>query len=197
MNEEFEKIQKARLVLQKIANGINPINGEKIEEESFLNDPRIIRCFYFVAEVLDNVTRGVYSSKRSEPRSRVFVITSEQKSKVRFPEGKIGVNEFSRCVNMCIDLNQSKRLTGVEINKRLKAMGILSEETTETGKTRTVINDNSINYGFESQRKSYNGVEYDMVVINDKGKKYLLDNIEVIMGAEITSKSTREKLEQD
>lgn len=98
---------------------------------------------------------------------------------------------------MCIDLNQSKRLTGVEINKRLKAMGILSEETTETGKTRTVINDNSINYGFESQRKSYNGVEYDMVVINDKGKKYLLDNIEVIMGAEITSKSTREKLEQD
>lgn len=72
MNEELEKIQKARLVLQKIANGINPINGEKIEEESFLNDPRIIRCFYFVAEVLDNVTRGVYSSKRSEPRFRVL-----------------------------------------------------------------------------------------------------------------------------
>jgi len=188
MNEELEKIQKAKLVLQNIANGINPINGEKIEDESFLNDPRIIRCFYFVADVLDNVIRGAYSSKISGPRPKVFVITMEQKSKVRFPEGKIGVNEFSRCVNMCIDPNKSKRLTGAEINKRLKALGILSEETTETGKTRTVINDNSINYGFESQRKSYNGVEYDMVVMNDKGKKYLLDNIEEIMRTEITSK---------
>lgn len=48
----------------------------------------------------------------------------------------------------------------------------------ERALNRTVINDNSINYGFESQRKSYNGVEYDMVVMNDKGKKYLLNNIE-------------------
>lgn len=184
MIEELDKIQKAKLVLQKIAKGIDPVTGDKIEEESFLNDPRIIRCFYFVAEVLDNVASGAYSSKRSGAGPAKFTITPEQKSRVQFPEGNLGVNEFSKCINLCIDLNESKKLTGVELNKRLKALGILGEEATEAGKTRTVINDNSKDYGLESERKSYNGAEYDKVVINDKGKRYLLDNIERIMNTE-------------
>lgn len=179
---EFEKIEKAKIILQKIAKGINPITGEQIEENSFLNDARIIRCFYFVAEVLDNVKNGVYSSTKNKLKK--FVITPEQKEKVEFPPNKIGVNEFSRCINASIDLSISKKLTGVELNNKLKKLGILSEETAEKGKTRTVINENSINYGFESERRIYNGVEYDMVVINDKGKKYLLDNIESIIGEE-------------
>jgi hypothetical protein len=80
-------------------------------------------------------------------------------------------------------LSVSKRLTGVELNKQLKKIGVLSEEATPNGKTRTVVNDNSINFGFESVKKEYNGNEYDMVVINNKGKKYLLDELETIMAS--------------
>lgn len=69
------------------------------------------------------------------------------------------------------------------MNKKLKILGILSEEKLESGKTRTIINENSINFGFETDKKTYNGSEYDMVAMNDKGKKYLLDNIESIMKA--------------
>jgi len=182
IQSEFEKIEKAKIILQKIAKGINPITGEQIEDNSFLNDARMIRCFYFVAEVLDNVRKGAYGPTKNKLTK--FVITPEQKKRVEFPPNKIGVNEFSRCINSCIDLSISKKLSGVELNNKLKKLGILSEEPTAKGKTRTVINENSINYGFESERRTYNGVEYEMVVINDKGKKYLLDNIESIMGEE-------------
>jgi hypothetical protein len=34
------------------------------------------------------------------------------------------------------------------------------------------------------ENRKFNGVEYEMVVINDQGKKYLLDNIETIMKSE-------------
>ncbi|NSW91900.1 MAG: hypothetical protein HPY74_14735 [Firmicutes bacterium] len=179
MHSESEKIEKAKIVLQKIAKGIDPLTGEQIEGDSFLNDPKIIRCFYFVTEVLDNVLKGVYSNRKLSH----FFITPEQKSKVQFPEGKIGVNEFSKSINACIDPTSSKKLTGVELNKKLKKMGILSEEETDAGRKRTITNDTSIQYGFETERRVYNGNEYDMVVINDKGKKYLLDNIETIMQA--------------
>ena len=178
---EIDKIEKAKAILLKIAKGINPVTGEQIEEDSFLNDPRIIRCFYFVSEILDNVTKGVYSS--SKEKMTQFVITPEQKQMVKFPENKIGVNEFSKCISLCLDPSKSKRLTGVELNKKLKALGILGEEKLESGKTRTILNENSATFGFETERKVYNGNEYDMVVINDKGKQYLLDNIESIMAA--------------
>ena len=186
MSDDSEKIEKAIVILQKIAKGINPVTGEPINNESFLNDPRIIRCFFFVTEILQNVTNGTLSDNKV--RMPHFVITQGQKERVQFPDSKIGVNEFSKCVNSCIDLSKSKRLTGVELNKKLKILGILSEEELESGKTRTTINENSIDYGFETQRKTHNGNLYHMVVMNDIGKKYLLDNIETIMKAEEKSK---------
>lgn len=182
MYGEVERIENVKEVMQRMAQGINPFDGEIIQNDSILNDARTIRCLYFVAEVLDNIMKGGY---RGRYRALNFIITTEQKSKVVFPETKIGVNEFSRCVNACLNLSESKRVTGAELNKRLRKLGILGEEQTEEGKIRTVANEKSSQYGFEAEKRSYNGVEYDMVVINDVGKKYLLDNIDTIMKVEL------------
>lgn len=179
MHEETDRIVKAKAVLEKIAQGINPINGERIETADFLYDPRIIRCFYFVSDVLDHVVRGDY--RQPVRKLEQFVITSEQKSRVSFPTGNIGVNEFSKCVNACLDLNISKKLSGVELNKHLKALGILGEVQYEEGKTRTILTDKSEQFGFESEHRSFNGAEYEMVVINDRGKRYLLEQLEEIL----------------
>jgi len=184
MASDFEKMDKARSVMVKMAEGINPVTGEQIKDESFLNDPRIIRCFYYIAEVLDNVMNGVYSKSN---RPAQFVITPEQKSMVVLPDGLIGVTEFSKQVNMCTDQTRSKKLTAVELNKRLKKMGILGEEVNPaTGKARTVTNSKSKDYGFEMVRRSFNGNEYEMVVMNDIGKRYLLDHLEEIMSIDIS-----------
>ena len=184
MNEELEKIQKAKLVLEKIAGGVNPLTHEPIAQDSFLNEPKIIRCLYFVAEVLDKVVHGAYSSGGAKAAA-TFMITPEQKQQILFTPGKIGINEFAKCVNLSLDLNQSKKLTGIELNKRLKKLGVLSEESGPDGKARTVTNPKSPDYGFESEQRTYNGAEYTMVVLNEKGKRYLLDNIESIMAMEV------------
>jgi len=55
--------------------------------------------------------------------------------------------------------------------------------STEDGKKRTKINENSHQYGIETMRKNYNGVEYDMVCFNDAGKQFLLDHLEEIAAA--------------
>jgi hypothetical protein len=168
------EIEEAKTVIENIAKGINPVTGEQIEENSFLNDARIVRSFYYLVKILDTANRGSNSSKE-------FIITPEQKSMIVFPQRKIGVNEFSRCMNNVLNVNLSKKVTGVEINKKLKQLGILSEENTQNGKMRTIINEKSIDYGFESEKRSYGGQDYHMVVINDDGKKFLLENIEMLM----------------
>ncbi|HEY8343803.1 MAG TPA: hypothetical protein VIL66_01250 [Bacillota bacterium] len=110
-----------------------------------------------------------------------FVITAEEKERVVLPEGKIGVTEFARCINAVIDLNKSRRLTGVELNKQLKKMGILSEKELEDGKKRTITNEQSHQYGIETEIRTFNGVDYEMVVFNEQGKEFLLENLEKIM----------------
>lgn len=180
MDLDREKLIKAKAILEKMANGINPINGQPIHDESFLQDPRMIRMLFYVSNVLQQVADG----KIQKNRPRDFSITADEKSKVKFPEYKIGVQEFSKCINEVIDPNRSKKLTGVELNKQLKKLGILSEVPTEDGKMKTTINEKSKEYGIEIEHRNFNGREYDMVVFNYLGKKYLLENIEYIMSYE-------------
>lgn len=176
MLSERAQIEKAKDLLLNLANGVDPIYGELIDEKSFLNDPQMIRCFYYVSEILDNVISGSYSKRRNLP----FSISPAQKKSIILPKGKIGINEFAKRVNSALDIHE-KKLSGTEINKKLKQMKILGEMKDEEGKTSTITNDTSFQYGFETEHRLFNGKEYNKVLINDAGKKYLLENIETIM----------------
>lgn len=182
MELDLEKLQKAREVVLRMAKGANPINGQPIAQDHFLQDPRIVRCLMFIADSLQGqIGETVYKACRPND----FIISAAAKERVQFPPGKIGVNEFSKCVNKVLDLTQSKKLTGVELNKRLKKMGLLAEEQRPDGKTWTTVNSRSLDCGFETELRNFNGNEYQMVLINDKGKRYLLDNLEAIMAEEV------------
>ena len=173
---ERKQIENATEILQKIANGINPVNGESISDESFLNDPQIIRSFYYILQILEGVLSGVFTKKITGK----FNINDEQLKAVVLPEGKLGISEFLKCINNVLDIS-NKKITATELNKKLKQMKILSEQKDTDGKAITVINDNSYRYGFEIEHRSFNGREYDKILVNAKGKEYLLENLVKIM----------------
>jgi hypothetical protein len=184
MYYQVEQLSQAKSVLERLARGQNPLTGKMVEKESFLKQVEIGKCLTIAGEIVDRLIRN--GGRASGAKSRIpFTITTAQKEAIRLPDGKIGVNEFSRHVNRCLDAAGSKKMTGVELNKRLKKLGILSEEKLADGKTHTTINAESGEFGFESERRSYQGGEYEMVVINEVGKKYLLDNLETIMATEV------------
>jgi hypothetical protein len=178
MYYDLEKLEKTKTVLETVVKGVNPVTGVLIAKESLINDGQTTRFLAYGVEVLNNLIINCYSRRN---KIEEFTITPEEKKQIKFPEGKIGVNEFSRCVNLCIDPLKSKMLTGVELNRKLKKLKLLGEVSTTEGKTRTILNGNSEKYGFESERRAFRGAEYEMIVINDIGKKYLLDNLESIM----------------
>lgn len=179
MNPEKERIIKARETVEKISNGINPLTGDQIEDTSFLHDGRIIRCLNFVQEILGNAIEG--GLRPHSKKSMDFMITDEEKKRIELPKGKIGINQFAQCVNDVIDLDKSKKLTGMEINKKLKKMGILGEQSLEDGKKRTILSDRSEEFGIESESRNNNGSSYEMILFNETGKKFLLDSLEKIM----------------
>lgn len=177
--QEKGSLEKTIGILEDLAKGLDPETKKEAKKDHILHNPNIIRSFYFAKEILENVKKGTYNNRKLTE----FLITPEQISRVRLPERKIGVNEFSRCINEHLDLHLSKRLTGVELNRQLKKLKVLSEETLEGGKKRTVTNEHSSALGFELERRGKDGSEYDMVVINQEGKRYLLENLEEIMKA--------------
>lgn len=170
-------ILRAREIVLKLANGKEPYTDQPFSSVDFLSDPKLIRCFFFVADVLKEASHGGIGN---HPAPQNYLITKDDLAQVVMPEGNIGVNAFCQAVNEAIDPYKSRKLTGAALNRQLKNLGILSEEKTEKG-NRTITNENSAEFGFITEKHEFEGREYDQVKITDKGKKYLLENLIYIM----------------
>lgn len=48
-----EKLKRARNIINLLLEGIDPITYEPIEDESFINDPKMIRIFSYISLVLN------------------------------------------------------------------------------------------------------------------------------------------------
>ena len=49
---EIEKIEYAKSFIDKLANGINPLDDTPIPEDDIVNNVRLSRCFFYVSTIL-------------------------------------------------------------------------------------------------------------------------------------------------
>ena len=52
---ELETMQRAKMYMDKLAQGIDPITDRELPEDSALNNVRLARCFFYVSDVLGQV----------------------------------------------------------------------------------------------------------------------------------------------
>ena len=49
---ELETMQRAKMYLDKLANGINPLTDQPASDSDCINQVRISRCLFYVSDVL-------------------------------------------------------------------------------------------------------------------------------------------------
>ena len=52
---ELEEIECAKVYMDKLANGINPVDDSVVPDDAVVNNVRLSRCFFFVADLLEQV----------------------------------------------------------------------------------------------------------------------------------------------
>lgn len=70
---EQENLQRAKKYLEQLARGIDPFTGLELPEDSSLNDVRLVRCFLYASDVLEQViAKG--GTDGGKPRSKPFTL---------------------------------------------------------------------------------------------------------------------------
>ena len=64
---ELETLERAKMYLEKLANGINPVDGIPVPDEDVINNVRLSRCFFYVADVLRQVIENGGVSPQKNP----------------------------------------------------------------------------------------------------------------------------------
>ncbi|MGN1443606.1 MAG: hypothetical protein ACI4XE_07140, partial [Acutalibacteraceae bacterium] len=50
---DLETMKRAKSYIDMLANGIDPLTGETIRDDSVINNVRISRCLFYVSDVLN------------------------------------------------------------------------------------------------------------------------------------------------
>ena len=88
--------------INKLANGMNPLDGSTLPDSDIVNSVHISRCLFYVSHVLE--VAGKKSSSRQKQYELEFQLTPEIASKVYIAE-RTGIAMFVKEINKVIPEN--------------------------------------------------------------------------------------------
>ena len=177
---ELERIVYAKSFIDKLANGINPIDDQPIAEYDVINDVKLTRCLFYVSDILRQIIEngGIVSSKKKTKAS--FSVTQEQISGYSYSEFPIPVSEIAKRINELIDTDGRKKLSYRKITDWLLSINALTEKSMNgKSKKHPTEKGGQIGISLETRNSAY-GV-YPVVVYNKEAQKFILDNIDAIL----------------
>lgn len=173
---ELETMQRAKMYMDKLAQGIDPITNQEMPEDSTLNNVRLARCFFYVSDVLGQVIAngGVIGGK---PKLQAFTITREQLSRVQISQEPVRVTQLVERISAAVGNSQMRKLKTTEITDWLLAKGFLEKQIAPDGKSRRVPTESGLRIGLSTQIRQGQYGEYQAVFYNAEAQQFVLDNL--------------------
>ena len=177
--KQFEQAKLAVAIkyVERIADGCNPVNNVPLENDDILNNPNIIRCMYFIKDVLEEVRNngGIIGGKSGKEPSLPFPI--EILDRFSYAEDKSITHVINQIYEPIVNMNV-KKVSVTKITAALKEEGyLLDEPNIETGKTRKVPSAKGQELGIYMVEREYNGRMYESVTYNQNAQRYVVELI--------------------
>lgn len=179
---EIEKIQRAQMYIDKLANGINPIDGKTVSQNDVINNERISKCLLYVSEVLNDVIK-ISERKASQNIAKKipFFLSADVINNLVFSEIPLTVGEITKYLNSLADLNSCYKLKTTDIVNWLVEVGLLEKKINYKGKETSCPTSFGVELGISAENCSGLYGNYTVVLYNQSAQKFIVDNIEAIV----------------
>ena len=178
---ELETMQRAKMYMDKLAQGIDPITNQEIHDDSVLNNVRLARCFFYVSDVLGQViANGGMVGQRTKTLD--FAITPEQLSVVPVFDYPIRITEFTDALYQAVNNPDMKKLNATKITEWLISKGLMMKQLEADGKQHRVPTERGLQMGMSTRLRQSRDGEYRAVYYDKNMQRFLLDNLmEILM----------------
>ena len=173
------------MYVQKLANGVNPTDGSEVPDGDVVNDVRISRCLFFVADVLRQVLEngGAAPAPKAEEKLRrlAFDLTFKQRERFEYSDIPITISELARRLNALIDTENMTKLPYTAISSWLTGLGLLETVTLPGGKLAKRPTEEGLENGIAVVERIGQNGPYHAVVYNAAAQHFVLDNLDAII----------------
>jgi hypothetical protein len=193
--EKPELIERAKIYLKLLGDGVHPVTGKMIPEDSAFADEKVKRCFSFITQILDEYLELSEKVERLEgekekttiivPRKQEFSITKEQCDSIKLSKEPITVLSFMKNINSVIDPGAMEKLTSTRINKWLSKRGLITPEKVQTLVSKTVYkpSDFAVKLGIVEEEvvNKKSGEVKAQIKLGESAQLFIIENLEEII----------------
>lgn len=178
-NTDLKKLEVAIKYIERMADGKNPVNNQAIDEDTIVNDPNVIRCFFFVADVLKRLYEKEVKAERKKAKKESFPFEILKNYEYRQDQS---VSQIMKQVNEMVESDNVEKLSYTTVIKWLKFSGYLAEEyNEELNKKITLPTQKGKELGIYSEkRENAKGEQYFAIIYNEEAQKLLVNKLEII-----------------
>lgn len=192
---ELEKIAYAKSFIDKLANGINPINDSAIPVTDTVNNLRLSRCFLYVssllAQMIDEKSRKEKNGEKTEkPRKRVqFDPLKVPLEKFRFSDEPITIGEMHRRLDELVDLDKMRRISRSRIPIWLVKIGMLTPPSRADRSFCGQPTEAGLSVGISTLLYVTEYGEQSTISFNREAQQFIIDHLEIIIKASMKDRT--------
>lgn len=178
---ELETLERAKMYMEKLANGINPIDGISVSDDDVINNVRLSRCFFYVADVLRQVIENGGVNGQKKAKKTPFSLSAKQRESFEFSGTPIPISEVSKRLNALIEDENMSSITYNAVRDWLLSLDMLAKMPDENGKSAIRPTKQGEELGILLDRRVGLEGPYFVVVYNLAAQHFILDNLDAII----------------
>lgn len=176
---ELEKLAAVKVVVEKLADGINPITNLPILHDSVINDINMCRYFCYIADILSCIIKnnGGYSFQNTRTKLPPFYIDADELNSFKFYEHPVVLSKLASQLNSLVDSSKMRRISPQTLAGFLADEGLLKEEKLPNGKYMKLPTPSGREIGISTKVLGLGGEGYVAVLFNKNAQQYLIENL--------------------
>lgn len=186
---ELETMERAKMYMEKLANGINPIDDSMIPDDDMVNNVRLSRCFFYVADVLRQIIDKGSVTPQQKQKKEPFSLTLEQWNAFEYSLAPIPVTELAKRISALSGNKGMSNLSYKAIRDWLEDSGMLTETLDGNGKIVKWPTAQGESMGITLEARTGKNGAYFVVVYNSAAQHFIMDNLDAIIELENTTKA--------
>ena len=184
---ELEKIAYAKSFIDKLANGVNPIDDTVIPDGDVVNNVRLSRCFFYVSDILRQVIAngGVDSAPQvkiveKKSKKQPYYLLPEQAEQFEYSDTPITATEIINRIIAVGPQDGVKKFPKRNLTKWLLSLDLIEEvEINNTRIKRPTNSGKEIGILLEERQGQYGS--YFVILYDRDAQQFIIDNIEAIL----------------
>lgn len=180
---ELETMHRAKMYIDKLANGIDPITGRVMPQDAVLNNVRISRCLFFVSDIIRRVIEngGEVGRKYNNEKKLPFSISHDEAAKIPVLDRHMYISYFCDHISAAVGHADQKPLSHKVVSNWLVEKGFL-KVVDIGGKSRKRVTEHGLSIGISEESKEGQYGNYISILYDPQAQQFILDNLPDMLG---------------